>query len=144
MIRTNLQRLTAWLCLTVVFLTGLSPAQGFVFCIEQDGCVQLEVRASGSACGSCDDHQVVGKELPDDSPGIGTCSCVDFALPGPIEQQKLRAQVRDVDTHAWPMPVIVTAVGRRDVRSSSIDPSRAAIPRPDGSLALIRTVVLRV
>ncbi len=146
MFRTNLQLLTAWLCLTVVFLTGLSPAQGFVFCIEQDGCVQLEVRTTTADCGGCDDHQVQSDEgsRTDDSHGVADCSCVDIALPGPIEQRQLRQKVCDLAAPTALIPVSLAAFDRFVVRAPSRTEPRTSVPRPSGSLALIRTVVLRV
>ena len=38
-------RFVAWLCLALMSLAGLTPAQGFVLCIEADGCVSIEIKA---------------------------------------------------------------------------------------------------
>lgn len=49
---STLNRTIAWLCLALALLTGLSPAQGFVLCIETDGCVTVELKDVG-----LDSHQ---------------------------------------------------------------------------------------
>jgi len=141
-----LQRMTAWLCLALFLLTGAAPAQGFVLCIEADGCVRVEVKSSTGDCGSCDSHD--SSSLPSQAPTTPTrdagCPCIDIAVPG--SPQGKRVPPRPVEFESGPcitpplalfsQPLVSVAVALGATRSQS--------PRPPESLAHIRTVVLLV
>jgi len=141
-----LHRLTAWLCLALVLLTGLTPAQGFVVCIEEDGCVSIEVKAADASCGGCEGHE------ESDTPVQATattsdgapCPCLDLAVPGSPEQQLAQSRSIEIQVGPWIAPP-------PDVRVQHALPTVAAgrgpppcIPRVADSLAHIRSVVLLV
>jgi hypothetical protein len=133
-----LQRLTAWLCLATALLTGSVPAQGFVLCIEGDGCVRFELVSASEECGGCDAHvdeaqsAQRGERLGEDS-----CPCVDLLLRVSPETTRLLP--------AWiplpPAPRVSCVPAGFQLRPS---PAPRAAPRPPDSLTLIRSVVLLV
>ena len=76
-------RLTARLCLALVLLTGLTPAQGVVVCIEEDGCVSIEVKPADANCSGCEGHEESDTPVQaaatssEDAP----CRCIDLVVP---------------------------------------------------------------
>ncbi len=139
-----LRRLTAWLCLATALLTGLAPAQGFVLCLEADGCMRVETEARDTDCGSCEGHE--SGELaqsalanPLDGPN---CSCTDIAVPGCRQEQRLLQKSVEIQLRSWialpldPLAQPCLAAGL-PVRAPRRDD-----PRPPAALALIRSVVL--
>lgn len=139
-------RLLAWLCLALVLLTGLTPAQGFVVCIEDDGCVSIEIKAEDANCGGCEWHEESDNPVQaaatssDDEP----CPCIDLAVPGSPEQQLAKSRSVEVHVGSWIAPP-------PEIRVQHATPSVTAgrglppcIPRVADSWAHIRTVVLLV
>ena len=139
-------RLTAWLCLALVLLTGLTPVQGFVVCIEEDGCVSIEIKAADASCGGCEGHE--GGESPVQAAATrseGTaCPCIDLAVPGSPEQQLVQSRSIEVLVGPWiaPPPEIRVQHATPMVTAGRGPPP--CIPRVADSWAHIRTVVLRV
>lgn len=139
-------RLIAWLCLVLTLLTGLTPAQGLVLCVEDDGCISIEVKASAAECGGCDGHERDGSpaESVSDASSTPECPCVDYVVPGFPDEQFVTSRL--VDLHIG--PCIPSAVELRIVQpvAASADdrgpPPR--VPREVQTLAHIRTVILRV
>jgi len=141
-----LPRLTAWLCLALVLLTGLTPAQGFVVCIEEDGCVSIEVKAADADCGGCEGHDE--SETPVQANATTTedasCPCLDLAVPGSPEQQLALSRSIEFHVGPWiaPPPEIRVQHATPTVTAGRGPPP--CIPRVADSWAHIRTVVLLV
>lgn len=141
------QRITAWLCLALVFLTGLTPAQGLVLCLEPDGCISVEIATVANTCNGCDGHEE-GTRPSAPSAEVATeagCPCVDLTLSGSVQEQRIQPKSIKLQIGSWIalppplLPTVLTASG------SLVVPTLAAqIPRPADSLALIRSVVLLV
>ena len=136
-------RLTASLCLALVLLTGLTPAQGFVVCIGDDGCVCIEVTAVEESCGCCDEGgTLVPAETTsqDDAP----CSCLDLIVTGLPEQQAVQSRSVEIQIGPWiaPPPEIRVQQATPTVTAGRGPPP--GIPRVADSWAHIRTVVLLV
>ncbi len=139
-----LRRLTAWLCLATALLTGLPPAQGFVLCLEADGCVSVDLAAPSEHCSCCESHEQAAAAPVQDARVLGEagCACVDLVVLGVAQVRS--GQIRPIGPQlefapapapvdALPVPVLVPPASRS---------ARAEVPRPPGSLALIRSVIL--
>ena len=141
-----LQRAAAWLCLAVAILTGFSPAQGFVICLEPDGRVSVEIATSAEACGGCEsprDHTTTPKPTVR-SAQVSDCPCVDLPVPGTSQERGLQRQPIQLRPGSWiacPLPSFARPLVPLPlaVRASPPGP-----PRPAESLARIRSVVLLV
>lgn len=139
-------RLSAWLCLVLIFLTGLGPAQGFIVCIEQDGCVSFEVKSTDTPCGGCGAHEertppVQATTARSDD---AACPCIDLALPSSPEQQFSQSRSLGVYVGPWiaPSPEIRFQHATPAVTAGRGPPR--CILRVADSWAHIRTVVLLV
>lgn len=139
----NPRTLKAWLCAALLLLTRLAPAAGFVVCIEPDGCVRIEVKAEGSACSDCKEHDAGAPDAQE--PGTeddSGCPCKDILVPAnPNEQRpEPRAVVSDAAVLVA-LPVDPATV------AAPLGPAwtaRPVAPRVESSLARIRSVVLLV
>lgn len=138
-------RLTAWLALAAALLMGVAPGQGFVLCFEPSGRVVLELAGQDRACDGCED--TAGGEEPSArvvAPATACCACLDIpvgvcgdearARPNPVE---FRFDAPLALSPVLPAPLLAPRLERSDTR-------HGAPPGPPGSLAHIRTVVLRV
>lgn len=139
-------RFTAWLCLALALFAGVSPAQGFVLCIEQDGCVSIEVKATDADCGGCDAH--VEDEAPsqpdacpDEEPA---CPCIDLAVPG--SPGELVTQIRTVEVQVghWTAPSPTQWAQHIALDATPSRGPPCYLPRVCETLAQIRTVVLLI
>lgn len=136
------QRMTAWLCLAVVLLAGVLPAQGFVLCIEADGCV--EVKSSDASCDGCYGHEVeaapsaVLASAAQDAP----CPCIDLAVPGTSQDRRVLPKPIGFQIGPCLAPRLEVLGGTFGVGAGPPRSPPATAPRPPESLALIRTVVL--
>lgn len=139
-------RLTAWLCLALVLLTGLTPAQGFVVCIEDDGCVSIEVKATDTSCGGCEGHEENDSpvQVAATSSEGAPCPCIDLAVPDSPEQQLAQSRSAEVHVGPWiaPPPEIRVQHAMPTVTAGRGPPP--CVPRVADSWAHIRTVVLLV
>jgi hypothetical protein len=140
-----IQRTTAWLCLAVALLTGFTPAQGTVICLEPDGCVRIELAISAASCFGCGEHRedATPSSPVVRAPEVSDCPCVDLPVPGTSQERRLRNSIA-LRLGSWiANPVALTAPpllpAPRALRALRLDP-----PRPPESLALIRSVVLLV
>jgi hypothetical protein len=139
-------RFVAWLCLALTLLIGLTPPQGFVVCIEEDGCVSIELKAADASCGGCEGHEessstvLAAAASSDDVP----CPCIDLAVPSSPEQQLSQSRSVEVPVGPWiaPPPDIRVQHATPTVTAGSGPPP--CIPRVADSWAHIRTVVLLV
>lgn len=139
-------RLVAWLCLALTLLTGLTPAQGFVVCIEEDGCVSIEFKVADASCGDCEGHEESNSPVQaaaassDDAP----CPCIDLEVLSSPERQL--SQSRSVELHVgpWiaPRPEIRVQHATSAVTAGRVPPP--GLPRVADSWEHIRTVVLLV
>ena len=142
-----LDRFTAWICLTLVLLTGLTPTQGFVLCIEADGCVSVEVKTAAGDCDGCEGHdEEVGLTVlkVEDSSDPAECLCIDIAFPGSRDDQVARG--RSVEVQLGPTiapPEAVRIAPALRVLADRRGPPHC-VPRVAESLAHIRSVVLLV
>jgi len=136
----------AWLCLAMALLTGLTPAQGFMLCLEADGRVSVEIATSDPACGCCE-HPQAGDPRTTTAASASAdvaCPCLDLLLPGSLLDH--RAQPKPVEFHVGPW---MASAPSRFVQPHGWLPlavcaPRHEVPRSPGSLALIRSVVLLV
>lgn len=137
-----LEPLSRWLCLTLAFLLGLSPAQGFVVCVEADGCVSIEVKAPQSVCGGCDQHE--GDEEPglteEDGESDLACPCIDLPMPGAPEV----VRVSSVEAGAYIAPSPELTIQRAPLGASAPRRPPTGEPLVADSLAHARGLVLLV
>ncbi len=140
-LRSRLQAVTAWLCVVVIALVGVVPAQGLVLCLEPDGSMALEV--GSPECGGCAEteggQQGTGSVTHEDG-----CPCVDIPLLSRGEENQLQAKSVELRLPgpwtAIPQPAAVLPVFPAESRITIEAPP----PRPPSLLAHIRTVVLLV
>jgi hypothetical protein len=133
-----IRRLSAWLCLMLSLLIGSAPAQGFVLCLEPDGCVSLEIATASESCGACAEHA---------QEADAGCPCVDLPVTGPESARPVQpkpAELTDLQLAVWvaTLPEVLSSL-RAEVALEFRAVPRGP-PRPPGSLALIRSVVLLV
>lgn len=140
-----LQRLTAIVCLAVVLVTGLTPANGFVICLEPDGCVTLEVETSARECGGCEGHEEAGLPIGTDTRAASNeeCPCFDLPIPGSSEDRRLERRPIELRIATLAAPAFTIAEALASGSNLHGSP-RAEPPRPTETLELIRTVVLLV
>lgn len=139
-------RLIAWLCLVLTLLTGLTPAQGLVLCVEDDGCISIEVKASAVECAGCSGHER-GEQPADsvsDASSTPECPCVDYVVPSfPDEHfvasRLVHVQIGQCIPLAVELRIVQPVAAAADQRGP---PPR--VPREVQTLAHIRTVILRV
>lgn len=140
-----LRRLTAWLCLALLVLTGVTPAQGLLVCVEGDGCVKIELQTAAGNCGDC-----CAQELERES-GRGCdvtsestpCPCIDVELPGSRDAQNAPARGAGLELGARFVVPLESAIERTAPAPRIASPRIHVVPRVAHSLAHIRTVVLR-
>lgn len=139
-------RLTAWLCLALIFLTGLTPAQGFVLCIEADGCVSVELKATEANCGGCEGHD-------ESEPAVRTaassgeadpCQCVDLAVPGTVDEQVKPSRTTEIHVGMWIALAPEVRFQQALLAAFSGRAPPAPLPRVADALAHLRSVVLLV
>lgn len=139
-------RFVAWLCLALMLLTGLTPAQGFVVCIEADGCVSIEVKPANLNCGSCEGHEaeeLVSETVSDPSPN-SECPCIDYVVPGFPDEQVVASRSLDLHVGPWIAPAAELHVVQPTPAPTSERGPPPRVPRVAQSLAHIRTVILLV
>ena len=138
--RRTLHKLTTWLVLVAYMLSGLSPAQQLVVCLEPDGSVVLEAAEDGGCtpCGPEESSQEVEQLAAE------CCPCVDIPLPMQGEDPQARPKASDaqVSSVAVLPPCFLAIV-------AWVEPAKLAFtasdqPRHAQRLKLIRTVILRV
>jgi len=140
-----LQRLTAWLCLAVALLTGITPSQGLMLCLESDGCVRIEIASFAPECGGCEGHaEDATTTLSARSVDDMGCPCVDLPIPGSTQEQRVQPKSIEFQPGPWvPAASPLTSSSVVAALLAARAPPRE-VPRPPESVALIRTVVLRV
>ncbi len=138
-----LQRLSAWLCLAVAVLAGVTPVQGFVLCLESDGCVNLEFDKAVVACDTCGDHGD-GAEPAIDAAQDGECPCVDLPVPGTSRDRRLLPKPVDFQFGAWTAAQCASTSVAPVVLAPPVRAPERAVPRPPPALERIRSVVLLV
>ena len=140
-----LRRFSAWLCLALALFSGLAPAQGYVLCVEADGCLSLEVSDAADSCGGCEPHRADGAPAASSCAAVDSdCPCVDISVS--VGAKDKRIQPRPTDVPALKLPVIrpATLCDRLLTDSLASPTPDVAVPRPAHSLLLIRSVVLRL
>jgi hypothetical protein len=139
------RRCTAWLCLALVFLIGLNPTQGFVLCIEADGCVSVETRVVDADCVGCDDHGAEAASDPTVASAIEAppCPCFDVDIPASPDEDLVRAQAwSSVVPWFAPRPEVASIPTIACERASPAGCADA--PRVSDSWVRLQSVVLRV
>jgi hypothetical protein len=129
-----------------MLLAGLTPAQGFVVCIEADGCVSIEVKTAGEVCVTCEGHEprAPATATVSDPTTPAACPCVDYVVSGHQCEQAVKS--RSVDLRVGPR-VAPAAELRVVPQTEAAVRERAPPPRPlraAQTLAHIRSVILRV
>ncbi len=143
MSRRPLLKLAAWLCLVATLLTGITPGQGWVLCLEPDGRIAFELAAEASGCGGCPDELAGARDatVPADE-GPEECACIDIPLACPGDRD--RVALRRIDLPSA-LPACLPAPFLRALQPPFPEHhARVEVPRPAPSLALIQSVVLRV
>jgi len=142
--RPLLQRLTSWLCLSTALLTGYTPAQGFVVCLQPGGRVSVDLSTLAERCNCCDiQEQGTSPEAQTArAPGDTCCECLDLPVSGSLQDRL--SQPRPIAPQVGPW--IAPSAGSLVQQFVSIAPAahalRAQVPRAPDSLALIRSIVL--
>jgi hypothetical protein len=139
------RRCTAWLCLALVFLIGLNPTQGFVLCIEADGCVTVETRTVDAECVGCDSHDAEDAPAPTVASAIGVplCPCFDVDIPASPDEDLVRARTGcPVDRWLAPLPEVANTTAIAFESASHVGCADA--PRVSDSWVQLQSVVLRV
>lgn len=139
-------RFVAWLCLALMLLTGLTPAQGFVVCIEEDGCVSIEIKAPISDCEGCVGHERDGapQESVSNSSTDSVCPCDDYVVPGVPDDQVVAKRSLEFQVGPWIAPAMELSVVQPTIAATSERGPPPRAPRVAQTLAHIRTVILLV
>ena len=138
-----LQRFTAWLCLSVALFSGLAPAQGYVLCLEADGCLSLEVADAAESCGGCEPHRADGAPSASSCAAVDTaCPCVDISVSVGAKDKRIQPRPADVPLLKLPVFRPATLCERLLTDSLASRTPDIAAPLPAQSLLLIRSVVL--
>lgn len=144
---STFQRMTAWLCLLLAVLTAIAPAQGFVLCVEPDGCVTIEVANAEDSCGACCAVPSEGPRQPaanvlaaDDA----CCPCLDLLVPGTTEDLAVQPRQFEIPLVSWTSSTGASAAQFTPAIGLAARAPRIEPPRPPDSLALISSVVLLV
>jgi hypothetical protein len=122
-------------------LSGISPAQDLVICLEPDGSVVLEGAEAG-ACTPCGGTEEASREVERQSGEC--CPCVDIPLPTQDECLQAKRKASDArGSHAAVFPPSCLAT------AACVQPAERALraggqPRLAQRIALIWTVILRV
>ena len=141
-----LLRLTAWLCLSMTLLAGVTPAQGFVLCIEADGCLSIELKSVVADCGGCEGHEegVLAGSV-DAQPAESTdCGCIDLSLPSSPQDQRQQPKPVEFQVGPWIAPLCDLFSQQLTALCGATRAPPSVAPRPPDALALIRSVVLLV
>lgn len=143
MLSNRLRTLTAWFCVVVIALVGITPAQGLVLCLEPDGTVALEVGDSDSGCGGCTPDGA--QEQPSGLPASEeNCPCIDIPIFSLGEETQVQPRTFEISLDGpWLAPAPACAFVSA-ARIESTIPQVVGPPRPAERLAHIRTVVLLV
>lgn len=138
--RRGIHKLTTWLVLVAYMLSGVSPAQQLVVCLEPDGSVVLEAAEDGACtpCGPEESSQEVEQLAAE------CCPCVDIPLPmqGEEAQAKPKASDAQISSVAVLPPCFLAIVAW--VEQAKLAFTAGDQPRQAQRLELIRTVILRV
>lgn len=139
-------RFVAWLCLALLLLSGSTPAQGFVVCIEADGCVSIEVKAPTVDCGGCDGHERIGmpEDVVSDPSTNPECPCIDYVVPGFPDQRVVTNRSLDLQVGPWIAPPAELHVAPPVPATTSERGPPPRAPRVSQTLAHIRSVILLV
>ncbi|MBK7645353.1 MAG: hypothetical protein IPJ19_20335 [Planctomycetes bacterium] len=139
-----LQRMTAWLCLAVAFLTGLAPAQGCVLCVQSDGRVGVDFATPAEHCQCCEDHEHIAAPEARSEHALcdSCCECLDLPVSGTLQDRLCKPRPITPQLGPWIPPSAVPLREALELRETNACVARVEAPRPPDSLALIRTVVL--
>jgi hypothetical protein len=139
-------RLSAWLCLALALLSWLAPAQGFVVCIEDDGCVSIEIKVAVGDCAGCEGHDEGDTPIPlaGTPSDVAPCPCVDFAVPGSAQDLLAKYRFGEFQIGVWLAALPETRLQSAPSALSAGRAPPACVPRVAVSLAHIRSVVLLV
>ena len=141
-----LQRMTAWLCLAATFLTGLTPAQGLVLCVQPNGRVSVDLVSPAEHCQCCDDHEQVttAEALPSRGLGDVCCECLDLPVSGTLQDRVNQSRPIAPQLGPWIAPKPGTVLVSLVLIAPVSRAARDGVPRAPDSLALIRSVVLLI
>ena len=139
--RRGIHKLTTWLVLVAYMLSGVSPAQQLVLCLEPDGRVVLEAAEDGG-CTPCGGSEESSREV--ERLAAECCPCIDIPLP--TQDEGPQAKLKAPDAQGWWAAVLPPCFF---ATVAWVEPAELALsarnrPRPAQRLELIRTVILRV
>ncbi len=147
-----LKHVTAWLCLVLALVSGLTPAQGVVLCVEPDGGLCVETATGAAKCSDCDVEECgtdpSSSAAPADQHVVQAaedeCPCLDLAIAGTSQDRRIQPRPSKLDL-SLPFAVAYPqiALPAYAMPAPTLVPSRE-VPHPPDLLALIRTVVLLV
>lgn len=140
---STLQRTATWLCLAVALLTGFAPVRGFVLCFEPSGAICLDLTTAEDTCGGCEtsesDEPVEASHEID--PQDSCCSCLDLPIPGFSQDKQLQPSTIEFQTGPRIGGSLLSCLCAPPPVAAFPD-ERVEVPRPPGSIDLIRAVVL--
>ena len=136
-----IHKLATWLVLVAYMLSGVSPVQPLVVCLEPGGGVVLEA-AAPAGCTPCGEEGESSRQA--EQVAADCCPCIDIPLPrqGEEPQAKPRASEGHALAAAFLRPSFSATIV--EAEPSRLERCTRAQPRPAPGLAQIRTVVLRV
>ncbi len=139
--RRSIHKLTAWLVLVAYMLSGVSPAQQLVVCLEPDGSIVLEAAEDGG-CTPCGGTEESSREV--ERLAAECCPCVDIPLPTQDEGPQAKPKASDAQISSFSVlpPCFLATV-------AWVEPAKLAFtagdqPRQAQRIELIRTVILRI
>lgn len=131
------------MCLSIALAMGAAPPQGFVFCLEPNGSIALEL-AAGGFCGGCCEFARDG--LTEPAHVREACGCVDVPLvfESATRASKVVWSSPHADEHG-PPPSALTP-DAFSLHSSQVDSflPLADHERPPPLLRVLRSTVLVV
>lgn len=137
--------MTAWLCLAVTLLTGVTPVNGLVLCLEPDGRVSVEVANNAPVCRSCceqhPDEPTPASPTAQESDGA-CCPCLDLPVPGSTQEHRVQPRLVEFQLGPWTSTTSPLESHSFAVAACPFRAPPREVPRPPESIALISTVVL--
>jgi len=130
-------------------LAGLTPAQGLVICLEEDGRASIEFKETSRPCDGCPEDAAAGAELREASDSqapqaAGACPCVDIEVPGPSDAQALSSRSADTGLETCIAARLEICVLTPSALAAPVRGPPWRTPRVADSLACIRSVILLV
>lgn len=142
-----LRRSIAWLCLALALLLSVTPRQGFVLCIEADGCVSVAPSLEREHCDGCEPHEreLAARTSDVDAAGRPACACLDVEVPGAGEPKRvIEGSARECELNALVTLAARMCLGLAPSWMVDTLATDRSEPRPPPLHEHVASVVLRV